>query len=681
MEKVRFPRRINIYLPLIAVFAVLFLLLPRSGKFSYDYRKGSPWVYDNLVADFDFPLLKTEEQLQSERESLGAESIPYCRLSSSVAKDVLAKVSALDFAQAPGARTATMEAISELYQRGVLPDALSGSSSGADRLLLIQVEKRVERHSSSEYLSEEESQAFLRDELAKACPQIDADSLLKVLNIYPLLRANLVYDKQATELMHQKSVDYISTTSGIVPAGTVIVRHGETVTAEIKQMLDSYRLEFNSNVSYNGPAALLWLGNALMALFIVLLLFLSICYGNANVLDSYNRYLYLLFIFLLSAVATLLVDRFNPDSIFFIPYSIIAIYLMAFFKKRVVMPAYIMSLIPLLLFTNGGEGLFMMHLVAGMVCIFTFSYFNHGWLQFVNAIFIFISASLVLLTNRLINGDPNLFDYSELLKIFIGSLACWLGYPMIFLFEKLFNLVSNSRLQDLCDTNSKLLQLLAQKAPGTFQHCLQVMNLSDAAARSIGANVLLTRAGALYHDIGKMENPLCFVENQTPGVKYHEELSPEESARDIIKHVSDGVAIADRYRLPDEIKQFIVTHHGTSCAAYFLTKYLNAGGDPDKTDTFYYKGQVPSTKEQSIVMVCDTLEAASRTLTDFSRNAVSDFVDSVFSSKLKEGQFADSALTEREIGIIKSTLKEYIANMHHARIVYPKRKGGSKERF
>ena len=681
MEKVRFPRRINIYLPLIAVFAVLFLLLPRSGKFSYDYRKGSPWVYDNLVADFDFPLLKTEEQLQSERESLGAESIPYCRLSSSVAKDVLAKVSALDFAQAPGARTATMEAISELYQRGVLPDALSGSSSGADRLLLIQVEKRVERHSSSEYLSEEESQAFLRDELAKACPQIDADSLLKVLNIYPLLRANLVYDKQATELMHQKSVDYISTTSGIVPAGTLIVRHGETVTAEIKQMLDSYRLEFNSNVSYNGPVALLWLGNALMALFIVLLLFLSICYGNANVLDSYNRYLYLLFIFLLSAVATLLVDRFNPDSIFFIPYSIIAIYLMAFFKKRVVMPAYIMSLIPLLLFTNGGEGLFMMHLVAGMVCIFTFSYFNHGWLQFVNAIFIFISASLVLLTNRLINGDPNLFDYSELLKIFIGSLACWLGYPMIFLFEKLFNLVSNSRLQDLCDTNSKLLQLLAQKAPGTFQHCLQVMNLSDAAARSIGANVLLTRAGALYHDIGKMENPLCFVENQTPGVKYHEELSAEESARDIIKHVSDGVAIADRYRLPDEIKQFIVTHHGTSCAAYFLTKYLNAGGDPDKTDTFYYKGQVPSTKEQSIVMVCDTLEAASRTLTDFSRNAVSDFVDRVFSSKLKEGQFADSALTEREIGIIKSTLKEYIANMHHARIVYPKRKGGSKERF
>ena len=681
MEKVRFPRRINIYLPLIAVFAVLFLLLPRSGKFSYDYRKGSPWVYDNLVADFDFPLLKTEEQLQSERESLGAESIPYCRLSSSVARDVLAKVSALDFAQAPGARTATMEAISELYQRGVLPDALSGSSSGADRLLLIQVEKRVERHSSSEYLSEEESQAFLRDELAKACPQIDADSLLKVLNIYPLLRANLVYDKQATELMHQKSVDYISTTSGIVPAGTLIVRHGETVTAEIKQMLDSYRLEFNSNVSYNGPVALLWLGNALMALFIVLLLFLSICYGNANVLDSYNRYLYLLFIFLLSAVATLLVDRFNPDSIFFIPHSIIAIYLMAFFKKRVVMPAYIMSLIPLLLFTNGGEGLFMMHLVAGMVCIFTFSYFNHGWLQFVNAIFIFISASLVLLTNRLINGDPNLFDYSELLKIFIGSLACWLGYPMIFLFEKLFNLVSNSRLQDLCDTNSKLLQLLAQKAPGTFQHCLQVMNLSDAAARSIGANVLLTRAGALYHDIGKMENPLCFVENQTPGVKYHEELSPEESARDIIKHVSDGVAIADRYRLPDEIKQFIVTHHGTSCAAYFLTKYLNAGGDPDKTDTFYYKGQVPSTKEQSIVMVCDTLEAASRTLTDFSRNAVSDFVDRVFSSKLKEGQFADSALTEREIGIIKSTLKEYIANMHHARIVYPKRKGGSKERF
>lgn len=665
----------NIYLPLIAVFAALFLLLPRGGKFSYDYRKGSPWVYDNLVADFDFPLLKTEEQLQSEREQLGAESIPYCRLSRSVDKEVLATVSAMDFGKASGARAATIQAISELYQRGVIPDLASEGGGSEDHLLFIQNEKRVERHSSSEYLTEGESQAYLRDALSKACPGIDADSLLTVLNIYPSLRANLVYDKQTTELMHRKSVDFISPTSGIVPAGTVIVRRGETVTGEIKQMLDSYRAEFNNSVSYNGPVGLLWLGNALMAFFIVLLLFLSICYGNANVLDSYNRYVYLLFIFLISAVTTLLVDRFNPESIYYIPYSIIAIYLLAFFKKRVVMPAYIMSLIPLLLFTNGGEGLFMMHLVAGMVCIFSFSYFSNGWLQFVNAIFIFLSAASVWLTYRLINGEANILDYSILIKIFIGSLACWLGYPMIFLFEKLFNLVSSSRLQDLCDTNSKLLRMLAQKAPGTFQHCLQVMNLSDAAARSIGANVLLTRAGALYHDIGKMENPLCFVENQTPGVKYHEELSPEESARDIIKHVSDGMALADRYRLPDEVKQFIITHHGTSCTAYFLTKYLNAGGDPEMTDTFYYKGHVPSTKEQSIVMVCDTLEAASRTLTDFSRSAISDFVDRVFSNKLKEGQFADSALTEREIGIVKATLKEYIANMHHARIVYPKRKG------
>lgn len=681
MDKVKFPSRVRIYIPLALLFLVLFLLLPRSGNFSYDYRKGSPWMYTKLVADFDFPVLKTDEQLQQERDRLAGGSVPYYRWSSEVKSNVLSAVSEVDLRNTPGAAMAVIDALSDMYGQGILPDYSEAGISEGDRLILVQKDKRAEKHTSADYLTEAEAHDRLLAAVASSCPDIDADSLLQVTNLYSLIRPNLLFDRDATELVHQKSVDFISPTAGVVPAGTVIVNHGETVTAEIKQLLDSYKEEYNRNVSYNGPIGLLWLGNGLMAMFIVLLFFLSICYGNSRVLDSYNRYLYILFIFLLSAAATLLVDRFSPESIYFIPYSIIAIYLLAFFKKRVVMPAYIMCLIPLLLFTHGGEALFMMHLVAGMVCIFTFSYFSQGWLQFVNSLFIFMATAGVWLTYRLINGEVQVLDYSPLVKIFFGALACWLGYPMIFLFEKLFNLVSNSRLQDLCDTNSKLLRELARKAPGTFQHCLQVMNLADAGARSIDANVLLTRAGALYHDIGKMENPLCFVENQTPGVKYHEELTPEQSARDIIKHVSDGMILAEKYHLPDVVKQFIITHHGTSCASYFLTKYLNDGGDPDATGQFYYNGHVPTTKEQSIVMVCDTLEAASRTLTDFSRDAVSAFVDRIFASKMQDGQFADSELTQREIGILKATLKEYIGNIHHARIVYPNRKKTRKARF
>ena len=253
-----------------------------------------------------------------------------------------------------------------------------------------------------------------------------------------------------------------------------------------------------------------------------------------------------------------------------------------------------------------------------------------------------------------------------------------LGYPLIYLFERMFILVSNSRLMELGDTSNSLIRELEAKAPGTFQHSLQVMSMADYIARSIGANVLLVRAGALYHDIGKMANPLCFIENEAAsgnsGVKYHEQLSYRQSAKEIIAHVHDGLELAEKNGLPQIIKDFIKTHHGTTCTAYFYNKYLNEGGDPNDVADFFYPGSKPSTKEQIIVMLCDTIEAASRTLSSSDPEARSQLVEKIVAAKMADGQFDEADISIKEINTVKESLKSYLSQLYHERVVYPNRK-------
>ena len=320
----------------------------------------------------------------------------------------------------------------------------------------------------------------------------------------------------------------------------------------------------------------------------------------------------------------------------------------------------------------------MMYLISGVVGIQVFGYFNKGWLQFVTAFIVFMMMVLVWFAFRLIEGMETVSGYNVIWYMSLAAFMSVAGYPLIYLFEKIFSLVSNSKLVELSDTSNKLLRLLADKAPGTFQHSLQVMNLADAAARSIDANVLLVRAGALYHDIGKINNPQCFTENEAIGVKYHEGLSLKESAQEIIKHVSDGMALAEKHGLPEEVKDFICTHHGTSSTGYFLTEYLNNGGDPDDVSAFYYNGKMPTTQEQVILMICDSVEAASRSLKDYSMESISALVERLVSAKVSDGLLSEADISLKQINIIKAEIKTYLQQMYHSRVAYPKRKETAK---
>lgn len=671
MEKSRFPRGYRVYLPLLLLFVLFVFVMPRSPKFNYDYKKGTLWMYEDFVSQFDFPLLKSEEQYKAELQKAGSSVVPVYRQDPSVPYRVASALSDLDFSACPSARPALDAVLQNVYAKGILPRSVSleGQSAG---VLYIQRDMRASKVSADEVYTLDQASEFVREAFADACPEIDADSLYNA-SVSVLLEPDLVFDRQLTDLIHEENVALVSPTIGVVKAGQTLVSNGELITAEIEQMLDSYKAEYDENVGYVGSPVLQWLGNSMLAFFLVLLLFFAIYFCNYHIFEEYNKYLYVLLVFALSAVASFVMAQTEPQYFYMVPFTLIALYLLAFFTRRLVFTVYFISLLPMLMAAPDGFELFVIYLCGGVAVIYVFDYFNKGWLQFVSALITFAVMALVWVGFRLADGADSFTSMSPLWHLSLAALLAVAGYPLIFLFEKIFMLVSSSKLVELSDTSRPLLRLLADKAPGTFQHSLQVMNLADAAARSIDANIPLIRAAALYHDVGKIANPQCFTENETPGVRYHEGLTPKESAQEIIRHVSDGLAIADKYGLPGVLKDFIKSHHGTTCTAYFKTVYLNEGGDPDDVDAFCYNGDRPVTKEQVILMLCDAVEAASRSLKDYSPASISSLVDRIVDGKSKDGQLSESDISLREVNTVKEVMKTYLQQMYHSRISYPKR--------
>ena len=679
MKLPRLSINYRVLIPLVVLFVILTLMFPRTAKFSYDYRKGSPWSHETLIAQFDFPILKTEEQLREERSRNKAVVVPYYRYRQDIVDNCRKAAEGIDMGGYSYLRPLVLSAMDGIYSNGVVADEgvrLDNNADPSAAVLYVQKDKRAGKRPVSEVFKESEAKNRLLSVVSAKYPSINADSVLRTSGIYDFITPNLEYDPKTTELVRSESSAQVSTTQGFVSAGQLIVSEGEIVTVEIAQMLDSYRVEYENSMGYGGPRFLFWLGNAFIASMLVLMFFLMIYFLNRRLLLDHHKFWYLIFIFIIASILALSINKFAPKCLYLVPFTLTALYLEAFFKNKVIFPICCVSFLPLLIFAENGIVLFVMFLLASIVAVFVFKYFNQGWQQFIMSGIVFLTLLVTYFGFRLIDmvsDDP----YIAVLYMFIGSMLIVAGYPLIYLFERMFNLVSSSRLRELCDTNNKLLRELEHKAPGTFQHSLQVMNMCDAAARAIDANVLLVRAGALYHDIGKMKNPLCFIENESMspgGVHYHEGLSPKESAKAIIKHVSDGLELAAEYRLPDVIREFILTLHGTSNTSYFYNKYLNEGGNPDDVSDFFYPGRKPQTKEQIILMICDTLEAASRTLKDNSAATFSVFVENIVASKMKIGQFDEADISIKDLNTVKETLKAYLSQIYHERVVYPQRK-------
>lgn len=667
--------KIKVGFTIAFVAAVIVGFLPRKSSFGYDYKKGSVWEYETLYAQYDFPIVKTDEQIRDERAESRKNAVPYYRYYSETSHK---NIKALESMRLGEVQNATVSCIRELYRKGIVSDegVKTNEDGEVPAVIFVQRDRRAVKVPSSDVYRLSEARLALLNTISEEYPGVNVDSLFLSAGVYALLATNMMYDQQTTELVHAESDFSISPTQGVMKSGQLLVSNGEIVTAEIAQLLDSYKKEYDANYGYSASPFYMWLGNIILALVVSFLLYFAIFFTKPSIFRD-SRYPYIIVVFFLTFIGSLAVIKYNEGMLLFVPFTLCAIYLQAFFKARVIIPVYIVSMLPLLLYANNGPEIFIMFLLAGLVATYSFKHLGKNWRQFVVALISFAVLTVTYAGFRItgmIHGD----DIMNVFALFCSSLLAVAGYPLIYLFEKIFNLVSNSRLAELSDPSNPLLRKLEQKAPGTFQHSLQVMNMADAAARSIDANSLMVRAAALYHDIGKMNNPQCFVENESlvrknEADKYHFDLSPIQSAHDIIKHVTDGIEIAQKNHLPSVIVSFIRTHHGTSRVEFFWSKFINAGGDPDAEAEFQYPGEKPVTKEEAVLMICDTVEAASRTLVDYSPASLEEFVDKLITAKLDEGQLSESQISVRELMSVKSAITSYLAQMHHERISYPEK--------
>ena len=670
----------SVYVSLALAFIIMVICFPNEGKFKYEYHKGRPWMYETLIAPMDFPVLKSDAELLAEKEEAASKVVPYYIYDNAVGQAQQAALARLQlrYSIPRDLEVEIAGALSHIYSVGIIPDN-SEQASSRTSYVIVQRDRRASEELQQGLFTISSGLQYIKSDLYINMPQYNADSLIAAYGIAQLVQPNLVYSQQNTELLHKEAVNYISPTKGMVYAGQLIVTEGETITAEIQQLLDSYKGENEMNFGYSGKIWQLVLGHAVICIALLLLVYATIYFVNFNIITESNRFNFILIVVVMAFVVTMFMRRLDANLMFLVPYAVFALYMMAFFRNRLVFPIYMILLMPLLVISEHGVELYILNAVAGAVALVSFSFLYKGWLQFLNSLIIFIGMFIIHTAFRLMeSGSLDGMNNVVILFIFCNAFLVVAAYPLVFLLEKIFSLVSVATLKDLSDTNNRLLQELARKAPGTFQHSLQVANLAERAVLAIRGNSRLVKVGAMYHDIGKINNPQCFIENQAPGVDYHKGLLPEESAHEIIKHVADGVEIAKKHNLPQVVVDFITSHHGRSQTGYFYTQYCNNGGDPANKDAFTYQGTLPTAKEQVVVMMADAVEAASRTLKDYSVESISKLVEGITSQRISDSQLAMADISIKEINIVKAVFKKHLQEIYHARIAYPAKKQENK---
>lgn len=663
----------SIYITMVIVLVIMVLLYPSEGRFKYEYHKGRPWMYETLVAPMDFPILKSQAELLKEKNEAAELFVPYYVYNNDILLNVMQTADGLNRDSLISNKDlATLKGVlSEIYTAGIIKRDEQLVNNDKNNYIIVQKDKRAEEVPRASVYNIRQAVEKLQSKIAQIAT--DSITIAGISKIKPesLIQANLIYDQQSTELVHKNAIDYISPTKGIVYTGQLIVSEGEIITAYIEQVLDSYKAEYELSMGYSGSNISLVAGHALIILAILFLVFASIYTINIQILREKKRFNFIIFLILLTYIITVVVRDTGPEYLFMVPFAVFALYMMAFFPAKVVLPIYMISLLPLLIIAENGIELYILNLFAGAVTLLSFVYLYRGWLQFLNSLLLLGAMFIVFIAFRLLESGKPVYDYIYVVYLFLNSMFIVAAYPLVFLLEKIFGLVSVSTLKDLSDTNNTLLQELARKAPGTFQHCLQVANLSERAVNAIHGNARLVKVGAMYHDIGKLVNPQCFIENQAPGIDYHKNLSPQESAQLIIKHVSDGVELAKKFKLPKIITAFITSHHGRSVTGYFYSKYCLDGGDPNNKEPFTYNGTLPTTKEQVVVMMADAVEAASRSLKDYSAESISNLVDKITAARISESQLIEADISLKEINTVKEVFKKHLKEIYHSRIEYP----------
>ena len=659
---------------LLVSVVTLIYFLPRESKFGYVYELNKPWHYPQLIASYDFVIYKTDDEVKRERDSVVRQFVPYYRVDSLVAEKQIAALRkdfyAGKFRGVPVYYLPRLvENLRQIYARGILDVSdYEGFLKGDSHVLRLirgqeattgEVENFFTIRTAYDYLLNRDKGALSQESL-RGC------------NLNDYLAVNVKNDTAKNRLELQSELSQVSDNIGMVQSGQLVIDRGQIVNAEHVRILNSLKKESEQRMDPSRGYWFIFAGQVIFVILLISLLFTYLKLFRRDYFSSPHSVLLLFSFVTVFPVITYLMMAHHFYSVYLVPYALIPIFVRIFMDSRTSFMAVVTSSLLSALSLHSPFEFVLWQIVTGATVIYSLRELTERS-QLLRTVLAVVVVGLVISIgydlSQGLNGDA--FDRSRIVYMFIGGILLLFAYPLMYFVEKLFGFTSSVTLVELTNTNNPILRKMSKVAQGTFNHSMQVSNLAAEVADKIGAKAQLARTGALYHDIGKVLNPAFFTENQS-GVNPHDTISEERSAQIIINHVTDGLRLAEKYHLPQVIKEFIRTHHGTGLVKYFYIQYCNKHvGEPVDEEAFRYPGPNPQTREQAVVMMCDSVEAASRSLKEYTEESITQLVNRIVDSQLAEGHFKECPITFRDIADAKRTLIDSLKTIYHTRISYP----------
>lgn len=668
---------------LLVLITVLLIVwaLPRNESKQFRYDIGKPWMYGSFIAKFDFPIYKTDETIKEQEDSLLETYQPYYNYDPAVEKKQVSKFLADYQNGIPGLPHNYVRLIADrlhrLYQAGIMdtPEYNEAYRDSTSQVRLVSGNNAQSISLACVYstLSAYE-QLFIDEQIAMQRP------ILQRCNLNNYIEPNLIYDKGKSETERNDLLSSIPPASGMVMSGQKVIDRGDIVDEYTYRVLSSFEREIKRRSATQTQITNTIIGQVI---FVTLMVFLFTMYLGLFRRDYFNKPRSIAMLYTLMTLFPVVVSlmmRHNFLSVYMLPFAMVPIFVRVFMDSRTAFVCHVTMILICTTAVRYQYEFIIIQLVAGLIAIYSLRELTRRAQVFKTAILVGIGSTFVYLALQLMqDNDFSSMDHDMYYHFVVNAVLLLIAYPMMYIIEKMFGFVSSVTLFELSNTNRGLLRDLSEIAPGTFQHSITVGNLAAEIANKIGANALLVRTGALYHDIGKMKNPVFFTENQA-GVNPHDTLTYQESARIIISHVTEGVKLAERENLPTIIRDFIVTHHGTGITKFFYIKYKNEHPEEEVDPApFTYPGPNPFTREQAILMIADGVEAASRSLPEYTEESISTLVNRMIDQDVTDGYFKECPITFRDLAIAKLVLVERLKAIYHTRISYPEMKKASEE--
>lgn len=659
---------------LLVSVVTLIYFLPRESKFGYVYELNKPWHYPQLIASYDFVIYKTDDEVKRERDSVVRQFVPYYRVDSLVAEKQIAALRkdfyAGKFRGIPVYYLPRLvENLRHIYARGILDVSdYEGSFKSDFHVLRLIRGQEATTEEVENFFTIRTAYDFLVNRDKGALSQ----EALRSCNLNNYLAVNVKNDTAKNRLELQSELSQVSDNIGMVQSGQLVIDRGQIVNAEHVRILNSLKKESEQRMDPSRGYWFIFAGQVIFVILLISLLFTYLKLFRRDYFSSPHSVLLLFSFVTVFPVITYLMMAHHFYSVYLVPYALIPIFVRIFMDSRTSFMAVVTSSLLSALSLHSPFEFVLWQIVTGATVIYSLRELTERS-QLLRTVLAVVVVGLVISIgydlSQGLNGDA--FDRSRIVYMIIGGILLLFAYPLMYFVEKLFGFTSSVTLVELTNTNNPILRKMSKVAQGTFNHSMQVSNLAAEVADKIGAKAQLARTGALYHDIGKVLNPAFFTENQS-GVNPHDTISEERSAQIIINHVTDGLRLAEKYHLPQVIKEFIRTHHGTGLVKYFYIQYCNKHvGETIDEEAFRYPGPNPQTREQAVVMMCDSVEAASRSLKEYTEESITQLVNRIVDSQLAEGHFKECPITFRDIADAKRTLIDSLKTIYHTRISYP----------